>query len=496
MVKKTTKKVAKKGAPKLGKYTRKIIDNFESISAVPRQSKKEEKIRAYLLDWAKKLNLRAKEDEVGNILVKVPASKGQEKQDSVVIQGHMDMVCEKTPKSKHDFEKDPIKLVYDGDWLKANQTTLGADNGIAIAIAMTIAEDKKLTHPPLELLFTVDEETGLTGAKALKKGFFKGKTLINIDSEDEGVFTVGCAGGKDTHIEYQLEYEEVPEGYIPVLLKASSMTGGHSGVNINEERANAIKILVRAIYSLNSLSDVRIIGIKGGTAHNAIPRDAEASLYLPADAFKEAKKQVSALQKVFKNEFANTDPKLKLSLKEYSEVTDNRAMKSYVTARVVDLIRAMPHGVAARSTDMPGLIETSSNLAKVWISEGKLYIETSQRSSVMSRLDGITQRVEAIARLAGASVFSGNGYPSWQPNFKSKLLDKCKKIYKKTFNEEAKVEAIHAGLECGLIGNVQSGMDMISFGPTIKNPHSPDEKIYIPSIEKIWKFTTELIKTM
>jgi len=476
--------------------TKQILDLFEEISAIPRCSKHEEKIGAFLQEWGKKHGLQVKTDKVGNVLIKVPASAGYEKSGAVVIQGHMDMVCEKTADSPHDFAKDPIRFVYDGDWLKADHTTLGADNGIALAMALTMALDKTVAHPPLELLFTVDEETGLTGANALQGDFIEGKILLNVDSEDEGVFTVGCAGGRDTHISLPLQYEDAPSGFVMARLKAGGMTGGHSGVNINEERANAIRVLVRALMQIKSEFDLRLADIAGGTAHNAIPRDAWADIFIPRDNFKAIEKTAADLQGIFKREFKKTDPDLKISLELQPETMGKRPLNVADSAKICDLIIALPHGVAAMSTEIKGLVETSNNLANVKIANSKIEIVTSQRSSVMSRLHALTLRIEAIARLAGAQAVSGNGYPSWQPNLQSPLLARCKDVYRKLFGKEPHVEAIHAGLECGIIGDKKAGMDMISFGPTLKNPHSPDEKIHVESIGKIWDFLAELLKSL
>lgn len=464
-----------------------IIDTFEQISAIPRKSGNEEKIRDFLVDWSGKNKFSHSVDKVGNIIIKIPASKGMEKRPTTVLQGHLDMVCEKTPDSTHDFSKDPIKFVYDGDWLKADRTTLGADNGIAIAMAMCLATDSKIKHPALELLFTIEEETGLTGAQGLTPGTLQGKYLINIDSENDEVYTVGCAGGKDTHIDLDLSYEEVPFDYIAMHLKSSGLTGGHSGENIIDERANAIKLITRTMHRLSDSCDLRLMAIKGGTAHNAIPRDAEAVFFIPESAKAEVIALVKHAEEYLKSEFTKTDPNLKLSLLIEPPTYDRRAMTSHVTMKALDLLYAIPHGVAARSTDMPHLVETSSNHATVKIQNGQLNIHSSQRSSIMTRLDALTYRIEAIGRLAGARVQSGNGYPSWRPDFNSELLAKCKVVYTKLFGKEPRVEAIHAGLECGLIGNLHPGMQMISLGPTIKNPHSPDEKMFLPSIGKIYK---------
>ena len=475
--------------------TKQVLALFEEISAIPRCSKNEEKIAAFLIDWAKKNNLQAKQDKVGNVLIQVPGTPGYEQTPTVVIQGHMDMVCEKTADSPHDFCKDPIRFVYDGEWLKADKTTLGADNGIALAMAMTMALDKGVAHPPLELLFTIDEETGLTGANALQGDFIDGKILLNVDSEDEGVFTVGCAGGRDTQISLPLQYEDPPAGFIMARLKASGMTGGHSGVNINEQRANAIRVLVRTILQLQGEIDLRIADIAGGTAHNAIPRDAWVDIFFAKDDFKKIEKTVADWDQLFKHEFKNTDPDLKLSLEPMPETTGKRALTAESSPKVSLLLFALPHGVASMSTDMPGLVETSNNLANIKIRNSKLEVVTSQRSSVMTRLHALTLRVEIIARLAGAEAVSGNGYPAWQPNMQSPLLARCQVVYEKLFKKKPHVEAIHAGLECGIIGDKKAGMDMISFGPTLKNPHSPDEKIHVESIGKVWDFMVELLST-
>lgn len=490
--KKKTEKTAEKGYQP-DAIAQAVLDNFALISAIPRQSGNEGKVRQFLADWAASCKFDHLIDRVGNIIIKVPATKGMEKHQTIVLQGHLDMVCEKTPDSTHDFFHDPIKLIQDGEWLKADRTTLGADNGIAIALAMCLMTDKNVKHPAMELLFTAEEETGLTGATGLEAGILKGKYLINIDSETDNIFTVGCAGGKDTHIELELDYEEVPNDYMPMQIKVGGCTGGHSGENIINERANAIRVLARILHRIREQCDLRLTGILGGTAHNAIPRDAEATFFIASGEADKIAALVKGAAEVLKSEFAITDPGLKVSLTALNQTPDRRAMLSYISLRVLDLIRAVPHGVAARSVEMPHLVETSSNLAKVWINEGKLFIHTSQRSSVMSRRDAITSRVEAVGRLAGAHVHSGNGYPSWQPDFKSPLLKKCREIYVELFGEEPRVEAIHAGLECGLIGNLHPGMQMISLGPTIRNPHSPEEKMYLPSLAKVYKLLTKIL---
>lgn len=481
---------------KIKRKTQKILDLFEEISAIPRCSKNEAEICQWLLDWADRRGLAAQRDETGNILICVPASPGYEDSSPVILQGHVDMVCEKTPESKHDFSKDPIRLVYDGEWLRADQTSLGADNGLAIAMAMAVAEDKKLRHPPLELLFTVDEETGLTGANNLESGILQGRRLLNLDSEDEGVFTIGCAGGRDAHVALPLYYEEVPWNFRSFKINADGMIGGHSGVNIHEGRASAVKIVARALNLLRNHMPVRLTFIGGGTAHNAIPRFCRAVVFLPDDMMPRACELMKFFEEKVQSEYRRTDPDLRVTFEEINHLPDRRAVNDELTYRAVNLLLAFPHGVAAYSHEMPGLVETSSNLANVRVENGELKIIASQRSSVMSRLDAITDKIAAVAALAGASFHSDRGYPAWQPNLESPLLALFRETYKKTFRKDARVEAIHAGLECGIIGSRYPGMDMISLGATIKDPHSTQERMHIESIGKLWDLLVKVLEAM
>jgi dipeptidase D len=405
------------------------------------------------------------------------------------------MVGEKTPDSNHDFTKDPIKLVYDGEWLKADKTTLGADNGIALAMAMALAMDKTIPHPPLELFFTVDEETGLTGANSLEPGFIDGRILINIDSEDEGTFTVGCAGGVDTNLSIPIETSNVPAGYQLMKISSGGMKGGHSGIDINKEKANAIKILAYTLHLVKEKVDTRLANIVGGTAHNAIPRDADSFVFVPKADVDKAKAAALEAEKIFKIEFKNTDPDLFIKVVESSEKFD-KALDAKNTGRALDFIAVIHHGVAAMSTDVKGLVETSNNLARVRIEDGQVKVLTSQRSSVVSRLKSHTDRIEASARVAGGEAQSGKGYPPWQPDMNSPLLARSVAIYERMFNKKPVVEIIHAGLECGIIGDRTPGMDMISIGPTLRFPHSPDEKVLIKTIGMVWDFMLELLKEL
>jgi len=475
-------------------YTRKILDAFAQISQIPRPSKREEKIVAWLMNWASENGLEARTDNALNVLIEVPASSGYEHSETLVLQGHMDMVCEKTKGFEHDFDNDPIELVFTDDgWLTANQTTLGADNGIAIAMAMVAATDDNVGHPPLELLFTTDEETGLTGATSLQAGFIKGKQLLNIDSEDEGVFTVGCAGGEDARLLLPFEAGESLPSHSALRLVGGGMAGGHSGIDIIEGRANALKLLFRAIHAISKNTDVRIASVSGGTARNAIPRDAEAVLLIPTVDADLATTIVAELQIKLQAEYAKTDPGLNLSL--LAETIEHTASSAATTRLAIDTVFAYPHGVAEMSKDIAGLVETSNNMAKINIEDDKLIILSNQRSSNMDSLALLCDRIMSVARLAGAEGETNGGYPSWQPNMDSRLLARCLDVYEKRFGKQPIVEAIHAGLECGIIGSKYDGMDMISFGPTIKNPHSPDEKIEIESIGKVWDFMVALFES-
>jgi len=477
--------------------TREILHWFEEISKIPRCSKHEEKICKWLMNWAEENGLKYKTDAVGNVVIQVPATPGFEHSPIVVIQGHVDMVCEKTPESTHDFSKDPIKFKFEGDWLTADGTSLGADNGIAIAMALVVASHDDVPHPPLELLFTVDEETGLTGANAMEPGFIEGKILINLDSEDEGYFTVGCAGGMNTSISLPLQYEDIPDGYRAFRLYAGGMKGGHSGIDINAEKANAIKVLGRALNLLKKeMVDVRIADLRGGTAHNAIPRDTEAVVYLREGEEQKAKQLLDRLQGELRKEFVNTDPEIFLSLSALDAPQGRTLLNEEAVEKLVRLVLAMPHGVTAMSTDIDNLVETSNNFASIKIEDGKAKVLSSQRSSVVSRLDAITEQIEAVGILAGGEPKSGEGYPPWQPNMESALLKRSTALYEKLFDKKPVVEVIHAGLECGIIADKNPGMDMISIGPTLKYPHSPDEKILVPTIGKVWDFFVALLKDL
>ena len=474
--------------------TERIIDIFRELNAVPRRSKHEERISRWLLDQASRLKLNAKTDSAGNVLIDVPASPGREEAPGVVIQGHMDMVCEKVQGSRHDFENDPIALVIDGEWLTAEETSLGADNGIALAYGLAVAERRDLIHPPLELLFTVDEETGLNGAKALGPDFVKGRILLNLDSEDEGVFTIGCAGGRDTVVAYNLKRGLIDEGSAGLAITVGGLAGGHSGAEIHLHRANALKLLARLLSRIIADTGARLVSISGGSARNAIPREARAVIAVRQSEAEKVAATVNELAGVFTAEYSKAEESIQLKSAPVA-LDGMEAFGGDFSRDLVRLLRIVPTGPREYSFLMPDLVETSSNLATIGETDGKLEVITSQRSSVGSKLEEISTDIEIAGELTGAAVRLENSYPAWQPDSSSQLLERSKKVYRRLYSENAKVEAIHGGLECAVIGSIYKYMDMISFGPTIEHPHSPNERVNLSSLGKTWKFLVALLES-
>ncbi|MDP8322896.1 MAG: aminoacyl-histidine dipeptidase [Candidatus Stygibacter australis] len=477
----------------MGNITGKFLSIFNEIVAIPRCSKHEEAIGDWLVGWAKTNKLKFKRDEAGNIVILVPGTSGYEQSKTVILQGHMDMVCEKNPESDHNFCTDPIIPIVDGDWLRADNTTLGADNGVAIALALMLVEENK-PHPPLEILFTVDEETGLKGAKELQPEFLEGKILINLDSEGEGKFTIGCAGGKHIIIRLPLEYEPAYDGSTFLHLTISGLLGGHSGVDINKNRASALKLLSRALYILQEEFSFNIAGISGGSSHNAISRNAECTICIYPEDQEKIEEKLSVIKETFLREYAEVDPAIELTSGIVTPLDEILTEES--TLKAIDLLLALPHGVAAMSYNIPGLVETSCNMAVIEIESSNLRILTSIRSSVGSRVEALGARILATAELAGAKVHVSEGYPAWEPNTDSELLKKCVISYSNLFKHEPGVLIIHAGLECGLIGEKYPGMEMISFGPSIENAHSPCERLNLPSFERTWEFLAVLLEDL
>jgi len=469
-----------------------VFDYFSQINKVPRPSKKEEKIIAYLQNWAKENNLACKTDEAGNVLVSAPATKGMENKATVVLQAHMDMVCEKTSERVIDFENDPIETYIDGEWMRAKGTTLGADDGIGLAIGMAIMTDTTVEHGPIECLFTRDEETGLTGAFAIQPGFMTGKYLLNLDSEDEGEIFVGCAGGANTEATLEVEKEPLSKSYFPLHISIDKLRGGHSGDDINKHRPNAIKLLARFIYDMNEKYDLKLIDFQGGNLHNAIPRQAEAVIAVPFPD----KENVRVDFNIFSSELGDEyhDESAMYLHMESTEATE--CIKKDIAEKFILALAAIDNGVYEMSIDLPGLVETSSNLASVHLINNTINIVTSQRSSIGSQRKAMSGAVSAALRLAGFKTVTADGYPGWKPNADSALLKIAVSTYKELFNKEPKVKAIHAGLECGLFSEKYPGMDMISFGPTLRGVHSPDECLLIPTVEMVWKHILAILKNI
>ena len=469
-----------------------ILSNFEKVSSIPRGSKNEAVIRSWLIKWAAEQNCTSKTDVAGNLVIYVPASAGYEDRPTLILQGHMDMVCQKTLESTHDFTKDPIQLIRDGDWIRANGTTLGADNGIGIALMMSLVEDESVKHPPLELLLTVEEESGLVGADTLDPSLLSGKTLINLDSETEGVFTVGCAGGGNVYMTLPVTWDSQKQNEVAFELKVRDLQGGHSGEDINKFRSNANKLIARVLDFIQRDMEIRLSTLKGGTARNAIPRDAEAVFVCAKENSTLCKEKFSAIQATVQSELAKTETGLALTLNEISG-KPIRTISSDETQAAIRLLMALPHGVASMFADMPAFVETSNNIGVIELKEEGLSVVSTNRSAVFSRLDEITRRVETIAWLAGAKTERTKMFPPWQPNMQSPLLKKCVDTYRSIKEEDPKVELTHGGLECGIISDRCGGLDTISMGPTIKDLHSPDERFYIPSLFTIWEFLKVLL---
>ena len=468
-----------------------VFHYFAEICKVPRPSKKEEKIIAYLMNFAAEHGLEAKKDEAGNILIKKPATAGKENLKTVILQSHIDMVCEKNSDSNHDFLNDPIETYIDGEWLKAKGTTLGADNGIGMATQLAVLAANDIEHGPIECLFTVDEETGLTGAFALKEGFMDGDILINLDSEDEGELFIGCAGGANTTAEFVYEEIEAPQDYFFFLVAIKGLTGGHSGDDISKNRANANKLLNRFLSQLAAKYDLYLCEIDGGNLHNAIPREARALCAVPMKHKEDVRIDMNVYTAEIENEFSVTEPNLRTELG--SESPCAKAIDRDTVARLLKSLYAVHHGVYAWSQDMPGLVETSSNLASVKMVEGKIKIVTSQRSSILSSRKDMSEVVRSAFLLGGADVKTSDGYPGWKPNPASPILKVAIESYKKLFGVEPKVKAIHAGLECGLFLEKYPHLDMFSTGPTLRGVHSPDERMHIPAVDKFWKHLLDVL---
>ncbi|AUR47549.1 aminoacyl-histidine dipeptidase [Porphyromonas gingivalis TDC60] len=471
----------------------KVWKFFHEITQVPRPSKKEEKILAYLVKFAEDRNLKYRTDEVGNLVIEKPATPGYEHLETVILQSHMDMVCEKNADKVHDFENDPIRTIIDGEWLHADGTTLGADNGIGCAAELAILDSDDIEHGPIECLFTMDEETGMTGAMNLKPGFFNGKILLNLDSEDEGELFIGCAGGMGTMAEFAYEKREATDDYLYFEVKVSGLKGGHSGGEIHIGLGNANKILTRYLYALEHELDWKLCSFQGGNLHNAIPREAHAVIGLKADQKERARVILNELAAVVEDELKRVDPGVKLEMKSVGKPAYR--IDCDTKRRLVRALYACPHGVYGMSHDIEGLVETSSNLASVKMKEDdKIYVETSQRSSTSSLISDIANTVASVFELADAKISFRDPYPGWKPNPDSPILKAASESYERIFGRKPAIKAIHAGLECGLFLDKYPYLDMVSFGPTLRDVHSPVEKIEIKTVQLWWDHLVDILK--
>ncbi len=459
---------------------------FDEITKVPRPSCHEEQIRAYLLDFAAKHNIEVHTDECGNVVMRKPATKGHENAPVVVLQAHMDMVCEKNNDVEHDFMKDPIDTYIDGDWVKARGTTLGADNGIGMAAALAAMVDDSIEHGPLEALFTINEEIGLEGAQNLGEDMLKGTILINLDSEDDGEIFVGCAGGIDTTAEFTYKRSFTPEHFKYVRVSVKGLLGGHSGSDINAGRANANKVVARFIWECSQRWPIEVCSFDGGNLRNAIPREAHAIFGIGSEHHEELVRHLNKYAKDIVAEYVGVEPSMEIAMEEVER--PQYCIDSETSLALVRALYSAPHGVYAMSRDLEGLVETSTNLAAVkMIGDDTIRVTTSQRSSVESRKADIAGQVEAHFQLAGAKVSHSDGYPGWAPNMNSTIMRLSAEAYEELFGVKPAIKAIHAGLECGLFLSKYPSLDMVSFGPTMTGVHSPDEKLYIPTVEKFWK---------
>jgi dipeptidase D len=473
-----------------------VWENFYQLTRIPRPSHHEDQIRQYVADFGRKLGLETIQDKAGNVIIRKPATPGMEKRKGVILQGHLDMVPQKNSDKDHDFAKDPIETIIDGEWVRANGTTLGADNGIGVAAAMAVLASKDLAHGPVEALFTATEETGMDGANGLGPGMLKGDILINMDSEDEGELYVGCAGGEDANVTFHYSEIPVPAESISFKLNVTGLKGGHSGLDINLGRGNANKIFFRLLKEAYKVCGLRLSSISGGNLRNAIPREAFGVVTVPYATADKLVGLIAGMTTIIKRELSATEPTLKIELSKTEMPASLIDEKTQIN--LTHAIVACPNGVIRMSDSMAGLVETSTNLAIVKSdSETKtVKVACLMRSSVDSARTQLGSRMDSVFTLAGAEVVLKGGYPGWKPNMESPILKTMLQVYNEKFGRVPEIKAIHAGLECGILGGTYPGWDMISFGPTIRFPHSPDEKVNIESVAKFWDFLVETLKNI
>ncbi|MBK9292676.1 MAG: aminoacyl-histidine dipeptidase [Bacteroidetes bacterium] len=469
-----------------------VWKHFYSLTQIPRPSKKEGRIISFMKEFGEQLGLETIVDEVGNVIIRKPATPGCEHMRGVVLQAHLDMVPQKNAGTAHDFENDPIETIVDGEWLKANGTTLGSDNGIGVAAAMAVLESTDIAHGPVEALFTIDEETGMTGAKMLKPGLLQGEILLNMDSEDEGELYIGCAGGVDTTGEFSPQSEPVPAGSKAYKLAVKGLKGGHSGLDIHLGRGNANKILNTLMLMAADKFGLRLSEIEGGSLRNAIPREAFATVVVPESHANDFEAFVKEFEAISKEEFKEADPGL--SITAQSAELPEKVIDAKTQEGLFEAVARCPNGVISMVPDMPEVVETSTNLAIVKSSGDKIIIATLQRSSDDASKARLAVNIRKVFSDAGAHAYSSGDYPGWKPNVNSPILATMKKVYADKYGKTPEVKVIHAGLECGILAGAYPHWDMISFGPTIRHPHSPDEKVHIGTVGLFWDYLVETLK--
>jgi|TARA_R110000737_G_scaffold223373_2_gene238393 dipeptidase D len=464
-----------------------LWNHFADLNAVPRPSKKEERVIQFMVDFGKNLGLSTEVDKIGNVIIKKPGANGLENAGPVIMQSHLDMVHQKNNDTVFDFDKQGIDMIVDGDWVKANGTTLGADNGIGVAAIMALLSSKDIAHPPIEAMFTIDEETGMTGAMQLDPSYYTGKTLLNLDTEDDDELSIGCAGGIDTNTSYDYKSEELNGEHVGYKLTVKGLLGGHSGMDIDKGHGNANKILTRILYTLQPKVDLNLFEFDGGSLRNAIPREAVATIAVLKDDITAFETELANITKTLKVEFQTVEKNLVVVF-ESMALPSNVAMSHSDLKKILNVLYAVPNGVFRMSPDIEGLVETSSSLARVVVKEGQFITQSLQRSSVESTKDDVANTIRASFENMGAIVVQSGDYPGWQPNPNSKVLTMMADLYREKYNEEPQIKACHAGLECGILGKHLPGVDMISFGPNIRGAHSPDEKVQISSVQKFWDY--------
>ena len=470
-----------------------VWDNFYGLTRVPRPSKHEEKVQQYLLDWGKARGIEVFRDDTGNIIFRKPATPGYENRRGVIFQGHMDMVPQKTADTVHDFLTDPIETEVIGEWLGAKGTTLGADNGIGVCLGLSVLEDNTLKHGPVEVLVTYDEETGMTGAECLKPGVLQGDILLNLDSETEGELYIGCAGGLDGTADFKYDTVAAPEGWQSWKLTVKGLAGGHSGMDISLYRANANKIVARVVNPLVEKYGVKVADIKGGSLRNAIPYEGEAVVLVKEADVKAVKAEVASILAEVKAEHSYSDPEAEFHFEKAARCPE-RYIQDSVIRRALKAIIACPHGVARMSDSMPGLTETSTNLAIVKCEKGHLKVQSLMRSAVDSSKANLAEQLRAVFELAGAEFTTAGGYNGWTPKPETPVYDVVKRVWKEMTGTDMKVMATHGGLECALLGAKYPSWEMVSIGPDIVHPHSPDERVRIESVAKVWEFLKRLLE--